>query len=117
VDYWEVELRVSDGDAWYTVAETSESQQYAQYSGTYSLTGSITDTEAFDVSYFSAPEPGKQTTVELPLQVRFRVIGTSGNPLARTIIEDTASVTVGQNSIDASLYGQVSGEGSVSVSQ
>ena len=116
VDYWEVELRVSDGDTWYTVAETSETNQYNQYSGTYELSGSITDTEAVDVSFFSAPGPGQQTTVTLPLQVRFRVIDTNGSPLATTAVTDDATVTVGQNEIDASLYGEVSGEGSVSVS-
>lgn len=115
VDYWEVELRVSDGDGWYTVAKTSESNQYAQYSGTYTLTGSITDTQAFDVSFFRAPGPGQQTTVTLPLQVRFRVIGTSGSPLATTAVNDEAAVTVGQNEIDASLYGEVSGSGSLSI--
>jgi len=116
VDHWLIELRVSDGDGWYTVAETSESNQYNQYSGTYEVSGSITDTEAFDVSFFAAPGPGQQTSVTLPLQVRFRVIGTNGTELANTTVSDEATVTVGQNEIDASLYGEVSGEGSVSVS-
>ena len=115
VDHWEVQLRVSDGNAWYTVGQTSDTNQYKQYSGQYSVSGSITDTEAFDVSFFSSPGPGQQTTVELPLQVRFRVMDTSGTELANTTVKDTASVVVGQTEIDASLYGEVSGEGSLNV--
>jgi hypothetical protein len=83
--------------------------------GEYSITGSVTDTAIFDVNYFAAPEPGKEKIVELPFQVWFRVLDEEGTAMASQKLDETATVTVAQESIDASLYGQVSGSGGVTV--
>lgn len=109
-----ISLRVSDGDSWYTVAEKSESREYAQFNSEYSVGGSVTETSGFDVSYFAAPGPGKQTSVELPFEIWFRVNG-ENTQLASSRVSDTATVTVGQTTINASLYGELQGEGSVNV--
>lgn len=114
-DHWLVQLQVSDGDAWYTVGEQQNAVSYKQYSGQYQVTGSVTSTEGFDASYFAAPGPGKQTTVELPMRVRFRVVDANDTALADSVIEDMATVVVGQPEINASLYGEVSGGGSVTI--
>jgi len=115
VDQWKVLLQVSDGDTWGIVGETSGSANYAQYNDSYTVSGSIIDTGLFDVSFFSAPGPGKQKTVELPLQVTFKVLNPDGNSLAISKITDTAKVVVAQEQIDASLYGELQGDGSVSI--
>lgn len=114
-DHSTVALMVSDGESWYSVAEQTDSREYNQYSGEYEISGSVTDTEAFDPSFFAAPGPGQQTIVDLPFRVWFQVLNSNDQPLADARIEDTATVTVGQNSINATEYGQVSGEGSVNI--
>jgi len=110
-----ITLSVSDGDSWYPVGETSGDVSYKQYNSDYTVSGSIIETEAFSAEYFAAPGPGKQTTVELPLRIWFQVLTDDGTPLASTQIEDMATITVGQEAIDASLYGEVSGQGSVEI--
>lgn len=112
---WKVTLRVSDGNTWGKVAETSNSVEYARYSGTFEVSGSLTETSMFDISYFSAPGPGKQKSVTLPFELWFRVVGSDDTVLASTALQEEATVTVAQSEIDASLYGKISGSGSVSV--
>jgi hypothetical protein len=113
---WIIALQVSDGNAWYTIGETTGQAEYKQYNDTYEVSGSILDSEAFSSEFFAAPGPGKQTSVDLPIQVTFEVLDINDTPLASTSIEDTATVTVGQEAIDASLYGEVNGEGSIDIS-
>jgi hypothetical protein len=113
---WVVALRVSDGDSWYPVGSTSGDAEYKQYNDFYTVSGSIIETEAFTTETFAAPGPGRQITADLPLQIWFRVLDTNEQPLASTKATDTATVTVGQEAIDASLYGEVSGEGAVEIS-
>jgi hypothetical protein len=112
---WLVTLRVSDGNTWGKIAETSGSVEYAQYSGTFEVTGSLTDTSLFDVSEFAAPEPGKQKTMTIPFELWFRVVESDDTVLASTALQDKGSVTVAQSEINASLYGMVDGSGSVSI--
>lgn len=113
---WNVQLRASNGDTWASVAKTSNSLDgYHQMSGDYSLSGSLTDTDAFGLGMFEAPGPGKQKSVTLPLQVWFQVLDDNQTALASTKVADEATVTVAQSEIDASLHGQVSGSGSLSV--
>jgi len=112
---WLVQLRVSDGETWAVVGQDSGSLEYAMMDGNWEITGSVTDTAIFDESYFAAPEPGKQKVVELPFQVWFRVLNAEGTAMASTKLDETATVTVAQQSIDASLYGKVSGSGGVTV--
>lgn len=112
---WRVSLRVSDGDSWYTVGETGQTVKYAQYNDDYSVSGSVTDTDAFDPEFFAPPGPGQQTVVDLPFQVWFRVVSTSDTLLADTTVSDVATITITQNQINASEYGQVGGSGSVTV--
>jgi len=112
---WIVELRVSDGDTWGIVGTSSGNLEYDLYEDSYSVSGSITNTNLFDTSFFAAPGPGKQKSVELPIAVNFVVQDSEETTLARAGIEDTATVTVAQEQINASLYGKVSGDGSVSI--
>lgn len=114
---WIVDLRVSDGDVWETIGQTTEENQYAQYSGSYTVEGDLIEQGPFDQSFFSAPGPGKQQSVELPFEVRFQVIGSDETVLARSSIKDTATVTVGQEEINASLYGEIGGTGSVNITK
>lgn len=112
---WLVQLRVSDGSTWGVVGQDSGSLEWAMFDGSYSITGSVTQTALFDASYFAAPKPGKKKVVELPFQVWFRVLNSEGTALASTKLDEKATVTVAQESIDASLYGEVSGTGGVTV--
>lgn len=112
---WLVQLRVSDGQTWAVVGQDSGSLEYAMMDGEYTVSGSVTETSIFDVSYFSAPEPGKEKIVELPFQVWFRVLDGEGTAMASQKLDETATVTVAQESIDASLYGEVMGSGGVTV--
>lgn len=112
---WLVQLRVSDGDNWAVVGQDSGSVSYAMYEGQYSVSGSVTQTALFDASYFAAPEQGTQKAVELPVQIWFRVLDSDGTALASTKLDDTATVTVAQEAIDASLYGEVQGSGGLTV--
>jgi len=112
---WIVELRVSDGEKWHTVGETSGSAEYNMYEDSYTVSGSLVQSGPFDQSFFAAPAPGKQKTVELPFSTRFRVLQGDETVLATETIEDTAKVTIGQEAIDATLYGQLSGEGGLTI--
>jgi hypothetical protein len=112
---WIVALRVSDGEQWHTVGDTSGNVEYAMYEDSYTVTGSLVQSGPFQQSFFSAPGPGKQTTVELPFSVRFRVLQDDETVLATETIEDTAGVTIGQEAINATLYGELSGEGGLEI--
>jgi len=115
VDHWRTQLRVSDGESWATVGETTGNVEYNRYNDEYTVSGSITDTELFDPSFFSAPGPGKQKVVELPFEVLFQVHTSDETVLANASITDRAKVTVAQESINASLYGELRGEGSINI--
>jgi len=112
---WIVQLNVSDGDVWHTIGESTGEAEYNRYNSDYTVSGSLIQDGPFNQSFFAAPGPGKQTTVDLPFQARFKVVQEDETVLANTSIEDTAAISIGQEAINASLYGELKGTGSIEI--
>jgi len=88
---------------------------YSLYDGSYTVSGSLIHDGPFSQEFFSAPGPGEATVLDLPFEIWFRVLSENDTKLANASIEDTATVTVGQEAINASQYGEVGGSGDVTI--
>ena len=117
VTEWKLDLRVSDGDTWNTIGQVTGTNEYHQYNESYEVSGNLIEDGPFSQEFFAAPGPGKQTSVEMPFEIWFRVLTSDGTPLADASKEDTATIAVGQEEINANLYGEVGGSGSVTITK
>jgi hypothetical protein len=109
---WSVTLSVANSEDVAQIAQTAGNAKYLQNSGTYELSGSVTDTHLYSADDFKAPE-GKVKSVTLGLVVVFAVLADDGSVLARAQLEDTAEVAVTNEAYQASDYGDASGEGTL----
>ena len=80
-------------------------------------------TESFDVDLLAegavetaalAPESGERETT-VTVEARLRVESSDGSVLANETASDTAPVTVERDGLDASAYGQIGGDGGLTI--
>jgi len=97
------------------VTSTTGEVLYLSDSGSYSLSGSLTETDAYSVSDFESGSKGETKTVEIPFQLRFSVVNSDGIVLASSSLSDTAVVDVTNEDYVASTKGSLDGSGSIQV--
>lgn len=110
---WQVTLSVQKENEWATVESTSNAISYTTYQGDYSISGSVIDTKLYNKHTFAVEDRGETKEVDLPFQILFEVLNVNNKVLASAVIEETATVEVSRKAFDASLYGDVSGDGEI----
>jgi hypothetical protein len=111
---WMVSVSVTDGDTVDEIGTESGEAKYLDGSGEWSVAASLTDSSVYDVSDFEIPESGKVKKVTVGFIVVFSVAGDE-KVLARTQLEDTATVSVTNKAYDASKHGEAGGSGDLTI--
>lgn len=112
--HWKVTLSATNGENVEKVGQDTGEARYLTSSGSYSITGDLTDTEIYDAEMFSAPE-GKVKTVTIGFALRFMLDSGNNDRLAQTTIEDTAKVEVTHLGYQPTEHGEASGSGSLRI--
>lgn len=112
---WRLALVATDGESQTTIDETSGAAKYLTFSGDATLSGSVLDADGYSAEMFAAPEAETVTTVTVGLGLTFDVTNPDGDELARATTATTAEVKITNEGWQATEYGSVSGDGSVSV--
>jgi hypothetical protein len=112
--HWRVELSATNGENVEKVGQDTGEARYLKSSGSYSITGDLTDTEIYSAEDFSAPE-GKVKTVTIGFALRFMLDSGDNDRLAQTTIEDTAKVEVTHLGYQPTEHGEASGSGSLRI--
>lgn len=114
-DTWTVTLTVTDGENVGELGSTTGDAMYLSNNDSYSVAGSITDTDVYSTEDFAATEPGTRREVTLGIVLVFAVTSENGEPLARSQLEDTGTVSVTNDGLQASDYGEISGTGGLGI--
>jgi len=112
---WRLALVATDGESQTTIDETSGEAKYLTFSGDATLSGSVLDADGYTAEMFAALEADTVTTVTVGLGLRFSVTTPDGEELARATTATTAEVEITNRGWQATEYGNVGGDGSVSV--
>jgi hypothetical protein len=104
----------TDGDV--SVVDSAESAQlFAEADGSESFDVGLLEEGTLSASDLEPDSNGtRETTVTV--EARLRVESTSDSVLAREAASDTAVLTVTRDGVEASEYGEVGGDGSLSIS-
>ena len=109
-----VVVELAAGTDGLTVVDSAESAQlFTESDGTESFEVDLLDTGALAATALT-PESGSRET-EVTIEARLRVERSDGDVLARETVSDTAPLTVERDSVDASAYGEVGGDGGLTI--
>jgi len=104
----------TDGDV--TVVASAESAQlFVEADGTESFDVGLIEQSALSSSDVEPDGTGERET-SVTVEARLRVENSAGDVLARETTSDTATLTVTRDGVDASAFGEVGGDGSLSIS-
>lgn len=111
---WTVKLLVERDGKTDKIATTSAEARYLLNNGSYSVSGSITDSDLFDASDFAAVE-GNTKTIDVTLTAVFTVTTEDGSRLAKDTLSDTGTVDHKHDAYNASDFGNLTGDGDLEV--
>jgi len=110
-----VEVAAGPADGSVTVVGSAESAQlFVEADGTESFDVGLISEGALAASDVEPDGTGERET-SVTVEARLRVENSGGTVLARETTSDTATLTVTRDGVDASEYGQVGGDGSLSI--
>lgn len=110
---WQAVLWAEQNGERAVVALDEGSAKYLSSSGTYSLKGSLTNTELYSTGDFQASENGDTTVTTLNLQLVFNVFNKAEDVIAQAELTETADVAVTNKEYSAVEHGSADGSGSV----
>jgi len=104
----------TDGDV-SVVASAESAQLFVEADGTESFDVGLIEQSALSASDIEPDGTGERAT-DVVVEARLRVENADGDVLARETTSDTATLTVTRDGVEASQYGEVGGDGSVTIS-
>jgi len=111
-----VEVAAGPADGSVTVVGSAESAQlFVEADGTEAFDVGLIEQSALSASDVEPDGTGARET-DVTVEARLRVENVDGDVLATESASDTATLTVTRDGVEASEYGQVGGDGSLSIS-
>ena len=111
-----VEVAAGPADGSVTVVGSAESAQlFVEADGSESFDVGLIEQSALSASAVEPDGTGERET-DVTVEARLRVESSGGTVLARETTNDTATLTVTRDGVEASEYGAVGGSGSLTIS-
>jgi hypothetical protein len=111
---WSVTLFATNGESQAIIGEDSDSAKYLSNNGSHQISGSLTDTQLYSTEDFKAPD-GKIKEVTIGFVLVFETVNPDGKVLAKSTLDETATVSVTNKAYNANKHGEASGSGGLTI--